>query len=253
MDHQNSITPPDSPPPIWPKVFERLTWADNVVKARGYPGPTGAVFHRIVTRSATATGCTEAVGNMADGLGYNRATVQRALATLRADGYLSFSRGLNTTYQAVPNFGKDIVTDHVRGRTVLPQGPQRVTPEGPHSATQMVSSSKEKLKKGVTQLVDEKRGPGDGVPEHEGTFFSSVLEEEEHGRVTPPGKGTESPPISPPSIDADAWLTLNMPAGPMRGWAAAMLKDYKKLVVATRQPDRLETQHEHRQGRRNCL
>ena len=70
-----------------------------------------------------------------------------------------------------------------------------------------------------------------------------VLEEEEHGRVTPPGKGTESPPISPPSIDADAWLTLNMPSGPDARLGRGDAEKLQEVVVATRQPDRLETQH----------
>ena len=130
MDHQNSITPPDSPPPIWPKVFERLTWADNVVKARGYTGPTAAVFHRIIYRSGTAAGCSEALGNIAKGLGLGRSSVKRAIATLRADGYLTFSGGLNTTYHAVPDFDRGFTLDPPPVHTETPKGGSHWTPNG---------------------------------------------------------------------------------------------------------------------------
>ena len=47
--------PPESPKPTaWPKVFDRLAWADGVVKARLYRNATAAVFHRITTRARNA-------------------------------------------------------------------------------------------------------------------------------------------------------------------------------------------------------
>ena len=84
------LSPQDQQPPepaVWPKVFERLAWADGV-EARLYRGATAAVFHRITTRSGTPGGCTESLGKMAEGLGITRKTVRDAVKTIRADGYI---------------------------------------------------------------------------------------------------------------------------------------------------------------------
>ena len=35
----------------WPAIFDRIEWADGVVLARKYRGPTAAVFHRMTARS----------------------------------------------------------------------------------------------------------------------------------------------------------------------------------------------------------
>ena len=78
-------------------------------------------------------------------------------------------------------------------------------------------------------MVDDNRGPGAGVTERVTDYFLGLEEEgARKGHVS--GAGHESPTPTPsPSIDADAWLTANMPAGPMHGFAAAMLTEYKKL------------------------
>ena len=157
--------PPESPKPTaWPKVFDRLAWADGVVKSQRYRGATAAVFHRITTRSGTPEGCTESLGKMANGLGVTRKTVKNAVKTIRADGYILVEGHLRSTYVCVPDFDKGVGYS-------LPQGRVLTTPGGGVLTTpKRNSSSKEKLKKEVPGLVDAKRvdhvdhpGPEPGV------------------------------------------------------------------------------------------
>ena len=103
--------PPESPKPTaWPKVFDRLAWADGVVKARLYRNATAAVFHRITTRAGTPEGCTESVPNMALGLGLCRRAVQGAIKAIRADGYMNVLEQSGNTYICVPMMGKTVET-----------------------------------------------------------------------------------------------------------------------------------------------
>ena len=169
------LSPQDQQPPepaVWPKVFERLAWADGVVKARLYRGATAAVFHRITTRSGTPEGCTESLGKMAEGLGITRKTVRDAVKTIRADGYILVEGHLRSNYVCVPDFDKGVGYS-------LPQGRVLTTPGGRVVTTpKRTSSSKEKLKKRNPGVVDAKR-VDDPVPETgvtTGSFF--VLEEE---------------------------------------------------------------------------
>ena len=157
--------PPESPKPTaWPKVFDRLAWADGVVKSQRYRGATAAVFHRITTRSGTPEGCTESLGKMANGLGVTRKTVKNAVKTIRADGYILVEGHLRSTYVCVPDFDKGVGYS-------LPQGRVLTTPGGGVLTTpKRNSSSKGKLKKEVPGLVDAKRvdhvdhpGPEPGV------------------------------------------------------------------------------------------
>ena len=116
--------PAASPKPAaWPKVFERLAWADGVVKARLYRNATAAVFHRITTRAGTPEGCTESLRHIALGLGVTRRTVQRAVKSIRADGYIAIREQADgETYICVP------ILD--RGVTPLRQGGDTITPGG---------------------------------------------------------------------------------------------------------------------------
>ena len=97
-------------PAAWPKVFERMAWADGVVKARLYRNATAAVFHRITTRAGTPEGCTESVPNMAIGLGLCRRAVQGAIKAIRADGYMNVLEQSGNTYICVPMMGKTVET-----------------------------------------------------------------------------------------------------------------------------------------------
>ena len=169
--------PPESPKPTaWPKVFDRLAWADGVVKSQRYRGATAAVFHRITTRSGTPEGCTESLGKMANGLGVTRKTVKNAVKTIRADGYILVEGHLRSTYVCVPDFDKGVGYS-------LPQGRVLTTPGGGVLTTpKRNSSSKGKLKKEVPGLVDAKRvdhvdhpGPEPGVTT--GVEFFSLEEE----------------------------------------------------------------------------
>ena len=166
--------PPESPKPTaWPKVFDRLAWADGVVKAQRYRGATAAVFHRITTRSGTSKGCTESLGKMADGLGVTRKTVRDAVKTIRADGYMMVEGYPSSTYVCVPDFDKG-------GVYSLPPGGVVTTPVGGVVTTpKRNSSSKGKLKKRDPGVVDAKRvddsEPEDGVTT--GVEFFSLEEE----------------------------------------------------------------------------
>ena len=166
--------PAESPkPPAWPKVFDRLAWADGVVKSQRYRGATAAVFHRITTRSGTPEGCTESLGKMADGLGVTRKTVKNAVKTIRADGYILVEGHLRSNYVCVPDFDKGVGYS-------LPQGRVLTTPGGGVLTTpKRNSSSKGKLKKRDPGAVDAKRiddsEPEDGVTT--GVEFFSLEEE----------------------------------------------------------------------------
>ena len=169
------LSPQDQQPPepaVWPKVFERLAWADGVVKARLYRGATAAVFHRITTRSGTPEGCTESLGKMAEGLGITRKTVRDAVKTIRADGYILVEGHLRSNYVCVPDFDKGVGYS-------LPQGRVLTTPGGRVVTTpKRTSSSKEKLKKRDPGVVDAKR-VDDPVPETAVTTSSFFVLEEE--------------------------------------------------------------------------
>ena len=119
--------PPESPKPAaWPKVFQRLAWADGVVKARLYRGATAAVFHRITTRSGTSKGCTESLRHMAPGLGVTRRTVQRAVKAIRADGYMDIrEQDDGETYICVPMLDKGVTPLRQGGDTITPPPPRR--------------------------------------------------------------------------------------------------------------------------------
>ena len=114
--------PPESPKPAaWPKVFDRLAWADGVVKSQRYRGATAAVFHRITTRSGTPEGCTESLRHIALGLGVTRRTVQRAVKSIRADGYIAIrEKGDGATYICVPILDKGVTPLLPRGDTITP-------------------------------------------------------------------------------------------------------------------------------------
>ena len=183
--------PPESPKPTaWPKVFDRLAWADGVVKSQRYRGATAAVFHRITTRSGTPEGCTESLRHIALGLGVTRRTVQRAVKSIRADGYIAIrEKGDGATYICVPILDKGVTPLLPRGDTITPPPGVTITPK-------RNSSSKERLKKRDPGAVDAKRvddsGPEPGVTT--GVEFFSLEEERT-------GTGTE---------DYQAWVDRNL-------------------------------------------
>ena len=144
--------PAESPKPAaWPKVFERMAWADGVVKARLYRGAKAAVFHRITTRSGTSKGCTESLRHIAPGLGVTRRTVQRAVKAIRADGYMDIrEQDDGETYICVPMLDKGVTPLRQGGDTITPPPGVTITPK-------RTSSSKERLKKKVPGVVDAKR------------------------------------------------------------------------------------------------
>ena len=194
-------------PAAWPKVFERMAWADGVVKARLYRGATAAVFHRITTRAGTPEGCTESLGKMAEGLGVTRKTVKDAVKTIRTDGYILVEGHLRSNYVCVPDFDKGVGYS-------LPQGRVVTTPGGGVTTTpKRNSSSKGNLKKKVPGVVDAKRvddsGPEEGVTT--GVEFFSLEEEGATGvPATQPKRimvdleepeTTPNPPKAPPSQD----------------------------------------------------
>ena len=173
-------------PAAWPKVFERLTWADGVVKARAYRGPRAAVFHRLTTRAGTPEGCTESVPNMALGLGLCRRAVQGAIKAIRADGYMAIQEHNGSTYTCIPMLEKTVETMVGGCTTCTPRGAPHAPPRGAPHAPKGNSSSKEKLKKRDPGVVDAKRvdhvdhpGPEPGVTT--GVLNSFSLEEERTG------------------------------------------------------------------------
>ena len=172
--------PAESPKPAaWPKVFERLAWADGVVKARLYRNATAAVFHRITTRAGTPEGCTESVPNMALGLGLCRRAVQGAIKAIRADGYMNVLEQSGNTYICVPMMGKTVETLEGGRRCCTPRGADVAPQGGADVAPKRTSSSKESKKKEVPGVVDASK-VDDSEPETGVTtgveFFS--LEEE---------------------------------------------------------------------------
>ena len=209
--------PPESPKPAaWPKVFQRMAWADGVVKSQRYRGATAAVFHRITTRSGTPEGCTESLGKMAEGLGVTRKTVKNAVKTIRADGYILVEGHLRSNYVCVPDFDKGV-------GYLLPQGRVLTTPGGGVTTTpKRTSSSKGNLKKKVPGVVDAKRvddpGPEDGVTT--GVEFFSLEEEGVTGvPATQPKRimvdleepeTTPNPPKAPPSQDIQDFVDRNL-------------------------------------------
>ena len=130
-------------PAAWPKVFERMAWADGVVKARLYRNATAAVFHRITTRAGTPEGCTESVPNMALGLGLCRRAVQGAIKAIRADGYMNVLEQSGNTYICVPMMGKTVETLEGGRRYCTPRGADVAPPRGADVAPKRTSSSKE--------------------------------------------------------------------------------------------------------------
>ena len=126
-DISNDTTKPDEwmLPKEWPKVFERLAWADGIVAAKGYKGATAAVFHRLTTRAGTSGGCTESVGNIAKGLGIADRSVTRAIKAIRIDGYMDVQERLNGTYICIPKLDQGVTPCHQGGDTMSPGG---VTP-----------------------------------------------------------------------------------------------------------------------------
>ena len=210
--------PAESPKPAaWPKAFDRLAWADGVVKAQRYRGATAAVFHRITTRAGTPKGCTESLGKMAEGLGITRKTVKDAVKTIRADGYILVEGHLRSNYVCVPDFDKWVGYS-------LPQGRVVTTPGGGVTTTpKRNSSSKGNLKKKVPGVVDAKRvddpGPEDGVTT--GVLNSFSLEEE--GATGVPAiqperimveleepETTSNPPKAPPSQDIQDFVDSHL-------------------------------------------
>ena len=91
-----------------PKIFDRMAWADGVVRARRYRGPTAAVFHRMTVRAATEAGCYESVDSIAKGLGLCGRSVQRAIKTIAKDGYMTVEERLRETYLCRPDFMKGV-------------------------------------------------------------------------------------------------------------------------------------------------
>ena len=172
-------------PAAWPKVFERMAWADGVVKARLYRNATAAVFHRITTRAGTPEGCTESVPNMALGLGLCRRAVQGAIKAIRADGYMNVLEQSGNTYICVPMMGKTVET--LEG--------------GANVAPKRTSSSKERLKKRDPGVVDAKRVDANGVTD--GGFNSFSFEEE---GVTGDRVGTE---------EVQAWVDSHLSEIPL--------------------------------------
>ena len=159
-------------PPPWPTVFARMEWADGIVAARLYRGATAAVFHRMTTRAGTATGCTESVGNIAKGLGIDRRSVQRAIKTIGADGFMAVTASINSTYICVPNLDRGAAQCHGGGGTVSPQGGGTVSPKGN-------SSSKEKIKKTETGKEATPVAIPAGKSGDTTGDFSSIFSEEE--------------------------------------------------------------------------
>ena len=210
--------PAESPKPAaWPKAFDRLAWADGVVKAQRYRGATAVVFHRITTRAGTPKGCTESLGKMAEGLGITRKTVKDTVKTIRVDGYILVEGHLRSNYVCVPDFDKWVGYS-------LPQGRVVTTPGGGVTTTpKRNSSSKGNLKKKVPGVVDAKRvddpGPEDGVTT--GVLNSFSLEEE--GATGVPAiqperimveleepETTSNPPKAPPSQDIQDFVDSHL-------------------------------------------
>ena len=190
-------------PAAWPKVFERMAWADGVVKARLYRNATAAVFHRITTRAGTPEGCTESVPNMALGLGLCRRAVQGAIKAIRADGYMNVLEQSGNTYICVPMMGKTVETLEGGRRCCTPRGADVAPPAGADVAPKRTSSSKESKKKEVPGVVDASKvdhpGPEPGV-----TTGVKPFSFEEEG-VT----GTEVTGVTGARVtvqDAQAWV-----------------------------------------------
>ena len=223
--------PAESPKPAaWPKVFERMAWADGVVKARLYRNATAAVFHRITTRAGTPEGCTESVPNMAIGLGLCRRAVQGAIKAIRADGYMNVLEQSGNTYICVPMMGKTVETLEGGRRCCTPRGADVAPPGGADVAPKRTSSSKEKLKKRDPSLVDAKRvddpGPEPGITT--GVLNSFSLEEERTGTgagvTTEEAKAFVDDHISETPVESQArryldhtWAVWEYPAHPY-GW-----------------------------------
>ena len=199
-------------PAAWPKVFERMAWADGVVKARLYRNATAAVFHRITTRAGTPEGCTESVPNMALGLGLCRRAVQGAIKAIRADGYMNVLEQSGNTYICVPMMGKTVETLEGGRRYCTPRGADVAPPRGADVAPKRTSSSKESKKKKVPGVVDASKvdhpGPEPGV-----TTGVKPFSFEEEG-IT----GTEVTGVTGARVtvqDAQAWVEGHLSETPL--------------------------------------
>ena len=196
-------------PAAWPKVFERMAWADGVVKARLYRNATAAVFHRITTRAGTPEGCTESVPNMALGLGLCRRAVQGAIKAIRADGYMNVLEQSGNTYICIPMMGKTVETLEGGRRCCTPRGADVAPPGGADVAPKRTSSSKESKKKKVPGVVDASKvdhpGPEPGV-----TTGVKPFSFEEEG-VT----GTEVTGARVTVQDAQAWVEGHLSETPL--------------------------------------
>ena len=208
------------PPVLKPKIFDRMAWADGVVRARRYRGPTAAVFHRMTVRAGTEDGCFESVGSMASGLGISRSSVQRAIKTIAKDGYMTVEERIKQTYLCRPNFTARVSDSTPRVSQCDPSKGRTVTPEG------NPSSSKGKVIE-RNPVVDPNQGaPKTKEPETTETTRVSSLSEEEKTGVT--GVTNRARPMAH-ADEVDAWLSTNMPAQPMTSFVLPLLKHYKKF------------------------
>ena len=205
-------------PELKPKIFDRLAWADGVVRARRYRGATAAVFHRMTVRGATAAGCFESVPAMARGLGISRSSVQRAIKTISKDGYMAIEERHRQTYLCRPVFTKGVSPcagrvspcDPGEGVTMLPKGKP--------------SSSIKKLRE-RTPVLDVKQA--DLETETETEFFS--LSEEEETETTGKRQLLQREISKSLTIDdCAAWVTTNMPPSPMSSFVDDMPKCHEK-------------------------
>ena len=240
---QDTTAPPSYDPEnlgAWPKVFDRLAWADGVVKARFYRNATAAVFHRVTTRAGTPEGCTESVPNIALGLGLCLRAVQGAIKAIRADGYMDIQEHKGHTYTCVPMLEKTVETLAYPGNycaptpaIIAPLTPAIIAPKGN-------SSSKESLKKTDPVAVAAKRG-NPPRPEDGGTTCDLKPFSEEEGATEPdttpnPMKAdvqeqapTPNPPKAPPSQGitrqaTEAFMDGNIAEIPMDHEVEWMLK-----------------------------
>ena len=217
-DLVSQLDPPTAPehPTLKPKIFDRLAWADGVVRARRYRGPTAAVFHRQTVRAGTEAGCFESVDNMASGLGISRSSVQRAIKTISKDGYMAIEQRHGQTYLCRPDFTKGVSLSRQGVSDRHPPGGVTVTPKGKPSSSNI--KIKERTPDQIVNLKQE--GPSAEDQDHVSTSSLSFLEEEKTG-VTP------TPPTPLPAderiVQAQEWVEVNITEVPRDAEIEGML------------------------------
>ena len=198
----------DDPPPAKPRIFDRVAWADGIVLARRYRGPTAAVFHRMTVRAGTDAGCFENVDNMALGLGLCRRSVQRAIKIIAKDGYMIVEERHRQTYLCRPDFTKRVS-----------QSPVRVSQSHPHEGVTESPKGKPSSSKGKVKELTNKKEVVKKQPDTVKTF--KPFEEEGATGVT----------NSPPRKTYDEvveWVETDMPASATFWFVDGVLKRYEK-------------------------